>query len=101
MLSTRVKSKAAVRANLTLNMTNAKKAKLEELYHYEGVSTQVLECKDCQFKTKKTNYLGRHTKLMHGPNADVSNVLSCTSCEFETKKSKSLKDHINAAYKCT
>ena len=30
MLSTRVKSKAAVRANLTLNMTNAKKAKTQQ-----------------------------------------------------------------------
>ena len=59
---------------------------------------QVLECKDCKFKTKNIHYLSRHTKLMHGPNADVSNVITCTSCEFETKKSQSLKHHINAQH---
>ena len=40
----------------------------------------------------------RHTKLMHGPNADVTNVLTCKTCEFETMKSNSLKHHINAQH---
>ena len=53
---------------------------------------------DCKFETKNLRYLSGHIKLMHGPNADVSNVLTCTICEFETEKNQSLQHHINAQH---
>ena len=59
---------------------------------------QVSKCISCEFETKRKPYMTRHTKLMHGPNADVTNVLTCKTCEFETMKSNSLKDHINAQH---
>ena len=51
----------------------------------------LLVCKFCEYETKKTSYLKRHSELKHRPNAEPSNVLTCPSCEFETEKQKLLQ----------
>ena len=58
---------------------------------------QLSKCEVCQYETKKISYMRRHTELMHGANADVSNVLTCKSCEFETETNQSLQHHTTSA----
>ena len=35
-------------------------------------ANDLLKCKVCNFETKKTSYMRRHTHIVHGINADVS-----------------------------
>ena len=85
----------AVKNHIISQHTGSKVTKINKLDCSECFQ-QITVCRLCEYTTKKISHFKRHTKLMHGPNAEASNILSCKSCEFETKKTQLLKNHINA-----
>ena len=71
-----------------------KRAKLKD----DIIKERNYSCQKCPFETKIKWYLNSHTKLIHGPNVDLSKILTCSQCEFETVNQMSMRSHKRAQH---